>query len=166
MPLSDILGWAKERAVSAASGPHANVSLHLDASLPDIYVDCRAMRQVVLNLLSNALKFTPADGAITIQAYRDAVAGMAIEVLDTGIGIPTGQIDKMMQPFTQSDNSLARRFEGTGLGLAITKSLVEAHQGRLVIDSTEGVGTKVTVHLAEARVAKAQTARLPASLTA
>lgn len=166
VPLSDILGWAKERAVSAASGPHANVSLHLDASLPDIYVDCRAMRQVVLNLLSNALKFTPADGAITIQAYRDAVAGMAIEVLDTGIGIPTGQIDKMMQPFTQSDNSLARRFEGTGLGLAITKSLVEAHQGRLVIDSTEGVGTKVTVHLAEARVAKAQTARLPASLTA
>lgn len=166
VPLPEILGWAKDRAVSAGSVKHAAIDLQIDPSLPAIFVDRRAMRQVVLNLVSNALKFTPADGEIKIRAYRDALAGMAIEVTDTGIGIPDGQIDKMMQPFIQSDNSLARRYEGTGLGLAITKSLVDAHEGRLSIESTEGVGTKVTVHLHETRVAKLRGRHEPAAVVA
>ncbi|MEQ9519414.1 MAG: PAS domain S-box protein [Parvibaculum sp.] len=164
--LPEVLEWAKIRSVSVAAAAHAHVDLQLDATLPEIYVDRRAFRQIVLNLLSNALKFTPKEGRISVRACRDAVAGMAVEIVDTGIGIPAGQIDKMMLPFTQSDNSLARRFEGTGLGLAITKSLVDAHQGKLVIESTEGVGTKVTIHLPEARVEKRGLVMAPASLSA
>ena len=153
LELDEVLDWAKDRAApTGTAARHAPVYLGDLDGLPEISVDRRALRQVVLNLLSNAIKFTPADGRIDLSAHVNEAAGVSIVVRDTGIGIPADQVDKMTQPFTQSDNSLARRFEGTGLGLAITKSLVEAHQGHLDIESTEGEGTTITVRLPAARV--------------
>jgi len=153
LELDEVLEWAKDRAApTGTSAQHAPVHLGDLDGLPEISVDRRALRQVVLNLLSNAIKFTPADGRIDLSAHMNDAAGISIVVRDTGIGIPADQVEKMTLPFTQSDNSLARRFEGTGLGLAITKSLVEAHQGHLDIESTEGEGTTITVRLPADRV--------------
>lgn len=153
LELDEVLDWAKDRAAPAGTAAkHAPVYLAGLEGLPEISADRRALRQVVINLLSNAIKFTPADGRIDLSAHVNEAAGISIVVKDTGIGIPADQVDKMTQPFTQSDNSLARRFEGTGLGLAITKSLVEAHQGHLDIESTEGEGTTITVRLPADRV--------------
>ncbi len=153
LEMDEVLEWAIDRAApSETASQHAQVYLGDIAGLPEIRADRRALRQVVINLLSNAIKFTPADGRIDLSAHVDDAAGISIVVKDTGIGIPADQVDKMTQPFTQSDNSLARRFEGTGLGLAITKSLVEAHQGHLEIESTEGIGTTITVRLPAERI--------------
>ena len=153
LEVDEILDWARDRAApSGTNAEHAPVHMGALDGLPEIRVDRRALRQVVINLLSHAIKFTPADGRIDLSAHVNEASGISIVVKDTGIGIPANQIDKMTQPFTQSDNSLARRFEGTGLGLAITKSLIEAHQGRLVIESIEGEGTTITVRLPAERL--------------
>jgi len=151
--VDDVLTWVRDRAVSKdAKSSHAPVWINISDDLPELYADQRSMRQVVLNLLSNAIKFTPVEGRIDISARLDELSGISIFVKDTGIGIPADQVEKMTLPFTQSDNSLARRFEGTGLGLAITKSLVEAHGGRLEIGSVEGKGTTICVRMPFSRV--------------
>ncbi|MBL3676840.1 MAG: PAS domain-containing protein [Alphaproteobacteria bacterium] len=108
--------------------------------------DRRAVMQVVLNLLSNAIKFTPAGGCVSVSCA--VVAGRPeIVVRDTGIGIPPDYLQHITLPFEQVQGSYARQHEGSGLGLAITKDLVELHGGSLLIDSTPGVGTCVTVWL-------------------
>ncbi len=151
------LAWAQDRAAPDNSGAksavvHAPIFVHTSDRLPELLADQRSFRQIMINLLSNAVKFTPVDGRIDLSAALDEFSGLSIQVKDTGIGIPADRVEKMTQPFTQSDNSLARRFEGTGLGLAITKSLVEAHGGRLEITSVEGRGTTVTVRMPASRV--------------
>ncbi len=157
LDIEEELAWAQDRAAPEKSGPkstaaHASIFMHTSDNLPELLADQRSFRQIMINLLSNAIKFTPVEGRIDLSAAVDEFSGLSICVKDTGVGIPAGKIANMTQPFTQSDNSLARRFEGTGLGLAITKSLVEAHGGRLEITSVEGRGTTVTVRMPAARV--------------
>ena len=108
--------------------------------------DKRALKQVMINLLANAVKFTPAGGTITISAST-IDRRVAIVIADTGIGIPRSAIEKLGRPFEQVENQLTKTKSGSGLGLAISKSLVELHQGELRIDSVEGQGTAVTVYL-------------------
>ena len=117
-----------------------------------VHVDRRALMQILLNLLSNAIKFTDAGGTVSLGCYQD-VAGLAITVSDTGIGIPKDDIETVLLPFEQVDCELTRSKEGTGLGLAITKDLVELHNGRIEIDSEFGVGTTVSVLLPEESIA-------------
>jgi signal transduction histidine kinase len=108
--------------------------------------DRRALRQIVINLLSNGVKFTPSGGTVSLRLAEEA--GMAVlSVTDTGIGISPDFLPFVFEPFRQQDSGLARKFEGTGLGLAITKRLAEGHGGTISIASTEGVGTCVTVRL-------------------
>lgn len=125
------------------------IELHVELAedLPERFVaDGRAIQQVLLNLLSNALKFTPVGGRVEL---RVRVAGPMLEmvVADTGIGIEAKDLQRLGQPFEQIDNALNRRHQGTGLGLALSKSLVEMHGGTLTIASTPGQGTTVTVIL-------------------
>jgi signal transduction histidine kinase len=108
--------------------------------------DERAMRQIALNILANAVKFTPKGGHVTMElAARNAMVEFAIS--DTGIGIPQEHIESVFEPFRQVDSSIRRRHEGTGLGLAITKRLVEMHAGTIAIESEVAVGTTVRVRL-------------------
>ena len=123
----------------------------LPADLPPIRGDRKAMRQILLNLLSNAVKFTEPGGRVTIDGDGDG-QGICITVTDTGLGIPDSQIGEIFEPFTQADNSAARRHEGTGLGLPITKALVELHGGSLILDSAVGVGTTVKVLIPKSRI--------------
>jgi signal transduction histidine kinase len=121
------------------------------ADLPLVRADPRRLHQVLLNLLSNALKFTPKGGAIALTAERRG-ADIAIAVADTGIGMAHEHISIALARFGQVDNRLARRYEGTGLGLPLVKRLVELHGGTLAIDSALGRGTTVTVLLPADRI--------------
>lgn len=115
-------------------------------SLPRLFADQRGIKQILLNLLTNAVKFTPKGGRVTVRAQTNA-EGLWLEVADTGIGIAAEDIEKAMAPFGQADNWLTREHEGTGLGLALCKQLAELHGGRLDLDSLPGEGTRVRVTL-------------------
>ncbi len=109
-----------------------------------LWADRRAFKQVLINLLSNAVKFTPEGGKVTVAASVDRDF-MAISIRDTGIGIPSRDIEKLGRPFEQVENQFTKTKGGSGLGLAISKSFVELHGGMLSIKSAVGQGTDVTV---------------------
>ena len=133
--------------ISRASLEKANLTVDIDLQpgLPPLRADERKVRQVLFNLLGNAVKFTPAGGAITIHASFDRQAGMRLTVADTGIGIAPENLQRVMEPFVQIDSSISRNHPGTGLGLPAVKALVEAHGGTLELTSAIGAGTKATV---------------------
>ena len=123
-----------------------DVAVVLPESLPPLRADRRRLKQIVLNLLSNALKFTAPGGEVRISAGR-TVDGLVIAISDSGIGMTAEQIPVALEAFGQIDNSLSRKYEGTGLGLPLARHLAEAHGGSLTIDSQPGHGTTVTLHL-------------------
>jgi PAS domain S-box-containing protein len=128
---------------------HAGLVLSIDLpdGMPAVKADKRALRQVLLNLLSNSVKFTPAGGQITLEAIRELDGGIGFRVHDTGIGIAACDIPKALEPFGLIDSSLSRKYTGTGLGLPITRALIELHRGRFELTSEPGIGTTVTVYL-------------------
>jgi len=124
----------------------------LPAGLPGIYADARALRQVVLNLLTNAIKFTPEGGRVSVIARNEAHE-LRLDVADTGVGIPSRDIERVLRPFERVEKHLSHdRRGGTGLGLGISRSLVEMHDGELTLRSTPDVGTVARVHLPKARL--------------
>ena len=114
--------------------------------MPDIQADVRSVRQILLNLLSNALKFTDEKGTVEISAILHNQE-LKIVVKDTGVGIPSDKLDAIAEPFSKLQEDLHLTQDGTGLGLSIVKSLVEAHKGELHIESELGKGTSVLVVL-------------------
>jgi cell cycle sensor histidine kinase DivJ len=118
----------------------------IDPSLPDVVADKRACRQILLNLLSNALKFTPAGGKVT-AGVRAEDGGIAVFVSDTGVGIAREDLPRLGEAFFQASSAYDRAFEGTGLGLSVVKGLALLHGGCMEIDSVVGRGTTVTVRL-------------------
>ena len=117
-----------------------------DKPAKEIEADPRAVKQVLLNLITNAIKFTPEGGVVKVEVEPKS-AGLIIRVTDTGIGISQEDIDRLAQPFEQIDSQHSRQHEGTGLGLALSKSLVELHGGNFNIQSKVGQGTTVTFTL-------------------
>ncbi|MCZ2328513.1 PAS domain-containing sensor histidine kinase [Bartonella sp. F02] len=107
-------------------------------------VDSRAMRQIFLNLISNAVKFTPSGGSINVCAFQKK-NDLIFKIKDTGVGIPQSAIKKLGQPFEQVENQFTKTHTGSGLGLAISRSLIELHKGKLEITSQEAKGTTVTI---------------------
>lgn len=124
------------------------VNLQLDLQIDpqrDLFTaDVQRVEQILWNLLTNAIKFTPGGGSVTLRIWvEDDMAVFQIE--DTGIGIPEEQLPVMFEKFQQLDTPYRRRYEGTGIGLALTKQLVELHRGRIEVESTVGVGSIFTV---------------------
>jgi len=117
-----------------------------------IRADQRKIRQVLLNLISNAIKFTPSGGSVTLTPGLRPNGDFTITVLDTGIGMAEKDIPAALTPFGQVESTLSRRFEGTGLGLPLSLALMEVHGGRLRLDSTPGEGTRVRITLPKERV--------------
>jgi cell cycle sensor histidine kinase DivJ len=128
------------------------VDIELEPALPLLWVDRRVLVQAVLNLLTNAIKFTEREGAVAIGARRTANGGVDVYVRDTGIGMAPEDVARVGQPFMQADSRLERRYDGTGLGLVITKRLTELHDGVLTVESAVGLGTMVSICLPAARV--------------
>lgn len=121
--------------------------------LPTVEADRRALKQILVNLLTNAIKFTPPGGRVLIEAEDAADGdGLALRVIDTGIGISSDALPGVFEPFARGDSSTSRKVEGTGLGLAISRRLAEMHQGRLGIASEPGQGTTATLWLPPARI--------------
>ncbi len=124
------------------------------ADLPYLWADARKLRQILLNLLSNALKFTPPEGTVTVKVSCDASAGYIFHVEDTGIGIAPADIPKALAAFQQIDSALNRKYEGTGLGLPLAKAFVEQHGGSLALKSAVSQGTSAIVVFPPARIRK------------
>ncbi len=120
--------------------------------MPEISADPRALKQILLNLLSNAVKFTPRGGRVEMRGARD-VDGVAIAVIDTGIGMAPEDLERIGKPFEQIESHQAKRHQGSGLGLALSKRFAELHGGRIAIDSEVGVGTTVTLWVPRVRPA-------------
>ena len=121
-----------------------DVRSEIPPHLPPLMGDLRSLRQIAINLVSNARKFTASGGHVTLRAEVAPDGGILFEVADTGIGIPEAEIAKVVEPFYHLDTPLARKYEGSGLGLSLVKRLVELHGGDLNIVSTLGKGTVVS----------------------
>jgi len=135
------------RRARVQTGDRRPVELEIPNRLPTLNVDKTRLAQVLANLLANSLKFTPPPGAVTLRAWQTPAGAVHFAVSDSGIGMSEDSIAMVLQPFQQADASLARRFEGAGLGLPIAHALTKLHGGALVIASSEGKGTTVTVEL-------------------
>jgi signal transduction histidine kinase len=126
--------------------------------LPALRADERIVRQIVMNLVSNAVKFTPKGGRVRVTAQRTPNRGLSIIVADNGIGIAAEDLEKVTEPFQQAEGGLDRRYEGAGLGLALVKRFAELHGGSLAIESVLDEGTTTTVTFPVYRITPASAA--------
>ena len=120
------------------------LSIYL-APLPVLMIDRLRVKQVLLNMLSNAIKFTPEGGQVTVEAECDGSGDIVICVRDTGIGIAADQLPQVFQPFQQIESAMSRKYQGTGLGLSLVKSLMELHGGSVRIESAPQKGTAIFI---------------------
>ncbi len=139
--LEDVLRLVATRATES------KIKLTLDHSeTAHLFADRRALKQIFINLVSNAIKFTPEGGSVTVKVNQSENE-ICVQIIDTGIGIPQRDIQKLGRPFEQVENQFTKSKGGSGLGLAISKSLVDLHGGSLNIASKVGQGTTVSVIL-------------------
>ena len=138
---------ALKLAGTKASEKGQTLKIEVDPSCPPLHADERALKQILINLVSNAVKFTPEGGRIDVLASKARDGGFQIMVRDNGPGIPRDKLDKIFTPFSQVDNRYDRQAGGTGLGLALVRGLAELHGGRAWIESDEGAGCTAYVVL-------------------
>ena len=129
-----------------------NLAVRVAKKLPHLRGDERGIKQIMLNLLSNASKFTPDGGTVSVTADVDTASALRIRIADTGIGIAEKDMGKVLEPFGQVRGPAKGFSEGTGLGLPLTKSLVERHGGKLSLKSRVGRGTTITVRFPALRL--------------
>jgi signal transduction histidine kinase len=128
-----------------ANKREVNLALEKEPNLPETVFDADRIIQAVTNLISNAIKFTPAHGNVTVSVTQ-AQEELVVRVSDTGMGIPEEALPRIFDRFYRVKRP-GKEIKGTGLGLAIVKRIVEAHGGRIEVDSAMGVGTVFTLHL-------------------
>jgi signal transduction histidine kinase len=143
---------AVRRMDSAAQAGEISLHMKIPGDLPKLLADEHRITQALLQLLSNAVKFTEAGGAVEIEAGLTLEQDLFISVTDTGIGIPDADLERIFEPFTQLDGSLSRRYAGTGIGLFTARAIVSAHDGKLCLSSRPGVGTTARVVLPKSRI--------------
>lgn len=142
-----LLRLCARQADPVAQAAEITLTVDVPDDLPPIRADERRLQQVLNHLLSNAVKFTEAGGTVSIGASLERSGSPVLFVRDTGIGISEEDLDRVFEPFTQLDSSLARRFQGAGLGLYVSRAFVTGHGGKLVLRSTPGEGTTAEIRL-------------------
>ena len=130
---------AKEKDIMVAS--------EIDIDLPQLYADPLRVKQILINLLGNAVKFTPNKGRVGFVASPASDGYVSLSISDNGAGMTVNDIETAMRPFGQVDSGFNKKHEGTGLGLPISAALAKLHGGSLTLNSEKGKGTKVTVFL-------------------
>ena len=169
----ELVAAAQSYVVPQAAKKGIKLSHVVDQDVTHFRGDRDKLRQCLINLMSNAVKFTPQQGRIDVHARnfvgprRQAEGGrfgvpeerfLRIDVADSGIGIPADKLEKVFLSFYQVDNSITREYGGTGLGLAIVKRFVEAHHGEIWLESKEGQGTTFSLLLPVDGVAETEVA--------
>ncbi len=147
VPIDELVSEAVQSLRPMAETKGLKLVCELDRNLPEVHADRRAVRQIVLNLVSNACKFTPAGGTVAVSAVRTG-ARVELAVTDTGIGIAAEHLERLGEPFYQVDTRYSRSSEGTGLGLSIVRGLTELHGGALKIESEIDRGSRFAVSFA------------------
>jgi PAS domain S-box-containing protein len=138
------LGFVKEQAMRKS----ITISHQNDGTDTRIYADPRRLKQILVNLLTNAVKFTPEHGQVELQVHTNVEDDLIqLSVTDNGIGIAPEDLQRLFQPFVQVDSSLNRQFEGTGLGLALVQKLTDMHGGSVQVESEVGIGSRFTINL-------------------
>jgi PAS domain S-box-containing protein len=150
--INRVVQTALRLVASRAKMSKQHLITKIPRDFPDFRGEERAFKQIIVNLLTNAIKFTPEGGSITVESHMKPDGRMQIAVTDTGIGIAKEHIETVLAPFGQIESALSRKHQGTGLGLPLTKALVELHDGTLEIASEVGVGTTVTITLPTNRI--------------
>jgi signal transduction histidine kinase len=161
-------GGLELREIDVAVGPALDASVRLvreratndgvilemsgGDDLPSLRADERKLKQIIVSLLSNAIKFSHPGGTVSLNAWCRPDSGYVFQVADTGIGMALEDIPKALAPFGQIDSDLNRRYEGTGIGLPLTKALVEMHSGSIDVQSKLGAGTTVTIRFPAERI--------------
>ncbi|MEM7011951.1 MAG: response regulator [Verrucomicrobiota bacterium] len=144
--VNDLCKASVEFVAEEARRKRINLSLNVDESIGSICADERRMKQVLVNLLHNAVKFTRGDGLVSLEVEAmEQVKAVSFTISDTGIGIAQDRLELLFKPFSQADASLAREFGGTGLGLSLVYSLVNLHNGSVSVETEEGKGSRFTV---------------------
>ena len=161
-PLGELIQRCLRLIAPRAEESGLTIAERLPTDLPEAVVDAVRLKQALLNLLSNALKFTPSGGHIEVSARETEDGAIEIAVADDGIGMRPEEVPVALEPFRQLDSRLSRHFEGSGLGLPLAKRLIELHGGSLAIETALEQGTRVTLRLPPERVLR----RKPAALTA
>jgi signal transduction histidine kinase len=128
-----------------ARDAHINLSVDVSDDMPGLYGDLTRVKQVFINILGNAIKFTPENGQVTIKAFLGVDQGVCVKIEDTGVGIAAEDIPKVFQLFGQVEDVMTRTHDGAGIGLTVAKSLMELHEGSLAIDSEVGQGSIITL---------------------
>ena len=139
--LDDMLDAVLKYFTDAASAKTIAICRDIPATLPRFPADPHALSQILSNLIDNAIKYTPEGGKVTLRAAIIG-AGLWITVIDTGLGIPKGELSRVFERFYRVDKARSRAVGGTGLGLAIVKHLVQAHHGQVQVTSTLGKGSR------------------------
>jgi len=151
--MDNLLGAVTRMMVSRVFDTDLDIKLEIDAGLPNLKGDQRLVRQVLINLVTNAIKFSKDKGEIRIHASVSDHNEMVISISDEGVGIPREKIDQALQPFGQVfDRPENSHEQGTGLGLPLAKAMVELHKGSLRLESELGEGTKVHVYFPSDRI--------------
>ena len=122
------------------------------SNLPDVVADLRSVRQIALNILSNAVRYTQAGGQVIISTAYETAGDVVMRVRDTGIGMSSAELEQALKPFKQINSLRRARGDGTGLGLPLTKEMVEANRAKFTITSTPGEGTLVEICFPPTRV--------------
>jgi len=147
--LPELLRTAVETLRPLAEGKKQNLRVEPLEGLPTLRADSQKIHQVMINLLHNAISYTPEGGSITVEA-RPVSEGVEISVIDNGIGIPPGDLPRIFERFYRVDKGRSRELGGTGLGLSIVKHIVEAHGGQVRVESKPGKGSRFTFFLPQA----------------
>jgi cell cycle sensor histidine kinase DivJ len=143
---SDAVDMCRSMLQQHAKDKQLDLTVELSPEIGEVHADKRAVKQMLINLISNAIKFTPEGGTVAVGGKR---VGQRLHfwVSDTGIGMSAGDLARIGKPFMQVQNDYTRRFEGAGLGLSLVKGLVALHHGTMAIESEPGHGTTVTISL-------------------
>jgi len=139
--LSELITAAVELMRERANQGGLDLIVEMSPDLPIVVVDGRRVQQVLLNLISNAIKFTPEGGEVLVRAGWNSTDGLKVSIRDTGIGIEADKMQTAFEPFGQIENAFSKKYEGTGLGLPLARALIELHGGRITIESELNVGT-------------------------
>ena len=144
--LEEVISQAVQMVQPHLAEKNLTLQMHITSDLPCIEADQERVAQILRNLVSNAIRYTPSQGEIHLTASRSE-AGFTISVRDTGVGIAPEHLPSLFERFYRADSSRARATGGTGLGLAIVKQVVQAHGGQITVESQPGKGTRFTFTL-------------------